>query len=159
MNTIQLLKCVEQDELLGKYFIGVYAIDTLPKIMPQMPACYIFNTDPIKKPGVHWQARFFTTDGIEEHFDSYGRQPLKGTFDYNSVRIQGPLSSSCGQYCLYYMCHRVRGRSMNDIVNDFSTDYVFNDLNVTEYVNKYFNLNVETYDISHIISQISISEQ
>ena len=159
MNNFQLLQCVAQDELLVKYCIGVYASDTIPKTIHQRPICYIFNTDPIGRPGTHWQARFFECDGIPEHFDSYGRQPQKGTYNYNSVRIQGPLSTTCGQYCLYYISHRARGRSMNEIVNDFSQDYVLNDLSVNDYVNKYFNLNEKPYDLDHIISQICISEK
>ena len=48
---------------------------------------------------------------------------------------------------------------MNEIVNDFSHDYVLNDLSVNVYVNKYFNLNEKPYDLDHIISQICISEK
>ena len=149
MNTSQLLHCVKQDHTLSKYFIGVFACDTIPKTST---GCYIFNTDPIAKPGTHWQARFTETDGAVEQFDSYGRPSQ--TDSYNLKRIQGPLSSSCGQYCLYYLCHKARGRRMKEIVNDFSTDYVLNDLCVTEFINRNFNLNTETYNLLHVMSQI-----
>ena len=150
MNTLEILECVRQDKELKKYFVGVFACDTIPK---QRKGCYIFNTDPSSKPGKHWQVKFFENDGTAEHFDSYGR-PAADADNYNSVRLQGPLSSVCGQYCLYYLCHKVRGRRMKEIVNDFSTDYVLNDLCVTQYINRHFNLNVETYELSYILSQI-----
>ena len=153
MNTAQLIHCAKQDRLLSKYFDGVFASDTLPK---RSPGCYIFNTDPISKPGSHWQARFIESDGSIEHFDSYGRAAQ--TTSYNSTRIQGPLSSSCGQYCLYYLCHKVRGRGMKEIVNDFSTDYVLNDLCITEFINRHFDLATETYHLPRVISQICKSE-
>lgn len=153
MNTAQLQQCATQDRLLSKYFIGVFAADTIPK---PSTGCYIFNTDPIAKPGTHWQARFIESDGTIEHFDSYGR-PSKAA-SYNTKRIQGPLSSACGQYCLYYLCHKVRGRRMKEIMNDFSADYVLNDLSVTEFINRHFNLNTETYNLSHVMSQICKSE-
>ena len=48
---------------------------------------------------------------------------------------------------------------MNSIVNDFSDDYVLNDLCVTEFINRNFDLNTETYELDNIISQISKAEQ
>jgi hypothetical protein len=159
MNTRQLLHCVDQDKLLKKYCIGVYANDTVPRRISARPACYIVNTDPISKPGKHWYAVFLDTDGRREVFDSYGRTPSAMNVDYNPVRIQGPLSSTCGQFCLYYLCQKVRGRSMKEIVNDFSVDFVLNDMCVAEYVNRNFNLNVNTYDVDNIVSQICFSEQ
>ncbi len=152
MNTAQLLRCVQQDELLKRYCAGVFARDTVPSRVDNLPICYIVNTDPISKPGKHWYAVFFYEDGSRECFDSYGRTPSKSGYSYNSVRIQGPLSSTCGQYCLYYLCHKVRGKNMKQIVNDFSQDYVLNDLCVTEYVNRNFDLNTVTYDTCQICS-------
>jgi hypothetical protein len=108
------------------------------------------NTDPSNKPGTHWVAVY-----CDEYFDSYGR-PSKRNKKYNPVRIQGTLSSACGQYCVYYLCHRIRGRSMNDIVKDFSYDYALNDMCVTEYINRNFDLNMKTYDS---LLQICKSEQ
>jgi hypothetical protein len=159
MNTRQLQHCIEQDKLLQKYCIGVYASDTVPRKIAERPICFIVNTDPISKPGKHWYAVYLHADGNAEVFDSYGREPVMKNVDYNPIRIQGPLSSTCGQFCLYYLCQKVRGRSMKDIVNDFSIDFVMNDLCVAEYVNRNFNLNVETYDVENIVSQMCFSDQ
>ena len=178
MNTEQLLKCIRQDSLLRKYCVGVFALDTVPRKIIERPACFIVNTDPVSKPGTHWFAVFLLENssapsGLSlagEYFDSYGRVEVapaaavetatkSGLLRPNTVRIQGPLSSACGQYCLYYLCHRVRGREMRDIVNDFSTNYVLNDLCVTEYVNRNFNLNMQTFDFDYIVSQVCKAEQ
>ena len=159
MNTNQLMTCVKQDKDLQKYCLGVFPADMIPQKLAHIPACYIANTDPSSKPGMHWFGLFIHSDGSKEFFDSYGR-PLQGTnCNYNSLRVQGPLSSTCGQYVLYYLCHKVRGRTMSSIVNDFSVDYIFNDLCVTEFINRNFDLNTETYELGNIISQISRAEQ
>ena len=154
MDTKQLLRCVDQDKILKKYCLGIFAADTVPTTV-NLPACYIANTDPISKPGTHWIAVFL--DGKKEFFDSYGRPP-PAKCAYNTVRIQGPLSSTCGQYCLYYLCHKVRGRPMKEIVNDYSSVYVLNDLCVTEFINRNFDLNTSAYELENILSQISRAE-
>jgi hypothetical protein len=166
MNTRQLLQCFQQDETLRKYSTGVHASDVLPKI-ECFPSCLIANTDPTNLPGKHWVAIFIGTDEAE-FFDSYGLPPASNLSSYirkyrkpvtyNGTRVQGPLSSTCGHYCLYYLCHRVRGKSMKNIVNDFCTDYSLNDLYIAEYVRQHFNIDVKAFDLKFLVDQICKSE-
>ena len=47
---------------------------------------------------------------------------------------------------------------MKEIVNDYSSDYVLNDLCVTEFINRNFDLNTSAYELENILSQISRAE-
>ena len=168
MNTQQLLHCLHQDKVIRKYALGVYPADGLPQVTI-WPSCFIANLDPANKPGSHWIAVFIDSEGVGECFDSYGRSPCESlnkylkkyckTILYNPVRIQGPLSSSCGQYCVYYLCHRARDRTMSKIVADFCSDFPLNDLSVADYINRHFNLNLPAYDLHFILSQICKPEK
>ena len=128
------------------------------------PTCLIANTDPTNKPGKHWVAMYLESPGVCEFFDSYGRAPA-GTFacflqnytsdvNFNAIRIQGPLSNSCGPYCIYYLCARIRGRTMKSIVGDFSMNLPLNDVSVSEFVRRNFDVNVKTYDMYSQTSQL-----
>ena len=150
------------DSDLAQYATGVYPSDRLPKLQT-LPSCLIANTDPAGKPGKHWVALYVCTDGTGEFFDSYGRPPTPNfakflrkycnSINHNSVRVQGPLSSSCGQFCIYYLAHRVRGRTMKKIVNDFCTDLVLNDIYAAEYVRRNFNVKSDAYDFDFSVCQ------
>ena len=165
MNSGQLFKCIQQDRVLQKLAANVYPADKLPTA----PTCFIANVDVATKPGSHWIAVFISGDGNGEVFDSYGRAPDKSLETYlkkycksiihNSVRVQGPLSSTCGQYSLYFLCHRARGRAMRNIVTDFGSDFVLNDICVAEYTKRNFDVRAEAYDIKFILSQLCKPEK
>ena len=167
METREILKCFHQDGQMKQYAIGVVPADKLP-IPHKRPCCFIANTDPSNKSGRHWLAIYVGADGIGELFNSYGKPPGDGFekymkkhckhVTYNSVRVQGPLSSSCGQFCIFYLSHRVRGRSMNNIISDFSVNLTENDICVVDFVNKQFNLNEKAFEFDFIVSQFSKSE-
>jgi hypothetical protein len=167
MKTGQILKCIRQDPLLTRYASGVYPSDQLPAV-EKLPSCFIANVDPTNEPGRHWVAIYIGADGVGEFFDSYGRAPT-GPFEkylkrnckkvvHNSARVQGPLSSSCGQFCIYYLCHRVRGWTMKNIVSDFCDNFSLNDISVVEYVNKHFDVNAKVYELDFIVSQLCKAE-
>ena len=167
MNTEELWKCVKQDELLRRYCTGIYACDTVPKKFNNLPACYIMNTDPITQPGKHWVAIYLSPYGKHEFFDSYGRrqgtvasskQPTLGTIWLeNATELQGPLSATCGQYCLYYLSERCGGRQMSEIVSDFSCtqDRIENDELINDYINTMYNTELDAYDEKFVIKQIA----
>lgn len=179
MNNEQLWKCVKQDQLMWRYCTGIYACDTvlLPrKKINSLPICYIMNTDPIALPGKHWIAVYLSIYGQHEFFDSYGRQQstvapylpkikaaaaaatMAGRSDWleNTVTLQSPHTSTCGQYCLYYLSHRCAGRQMKDIVNDFSADRVDNDRLINDYINSTFNTELDIYDEKFKNMQIAV---
>ena len=106
------------------------------------PLCFVSNTQPSSKPGEHWVAFFLSSSDSVEFFDSYGLAPsVYGFFikpsARNSFTIQQLDSNVCAHYCIFYLYHRARGKSMYQIVSSFSRDdLVWNDLSVSRFVTK-----------------------
>ena len=161
MNTGQIESCIQQDRYIQKRCLGCFPRDKLPP--GNIPFGLVANTDQSNEEGTHWVALWVGSDGYGEYFDSYGQQPLQ-TFqnylDQHAVQgwkeavkkqIQGFLSSVCGQYCLYYLYNKCRGRS----VVEFGDDLPANDAVVTEFVNRKFALDIDTYDVNFVLNQIS----
>lgn len=144
---MQLEHILHTDKRLKKFSIGVFAMDQLPTTIACRPAIFIVNTEPSTKDGQHWLAVYVKRSNEVEFFDSYGQslskypkalqrllQGLGKTYVYNTSRLQHPLSITCGQYVVYYLHHRCRGRSMERIVNDFGEDLLRNDEKVFQFV-------------------------
>ncbi len=145
MDMKQICAALEMDratKLLSR-FVG--PCNRLPKVIAR-PACIVVNTDPSHKPGTHWLAIFFGNNGIGEFFNSFGNQPAR-TFEnyltkhsrtsyYNPVPLQHPLTSICGQYCIYYLVKRARGVPVDEIVSTFDpTDRAANDERLLDWFN------------------------
>ena len=125
MNTTELKSCLQQHDFVNKVSLGVFAADKLPDIT-LLPAAFIANTDDSTKGGQHWTAFYVTKEGKLEYFDSYGFKPfeklhckyIKKNFNnryiYNKNRLQGPMSTTCGQYALAFIFHRCFGISLKD---------------------------------------------
>ncbi len=156
MNASQLLCCINCDPVLYERVNGVYPADHLPRSVKS--GGLIANTDSSDKPGEHWCAFYFVGDGRAEFFDSYGRSPSfydsrfteclrdnSRTWSYNTELLQNEISDVCGQFCLYFLIHRLRGRSMVDIVRQFDK-LDFNDQYVYDTFSKYF----------HVVTSISV---
>ncbi len=166
MNTSQLYKCLADDGLLRRQCAGVYPSDKLP--IPQgYPFSFIANTDVHTKPGTHWLAIYFDENGNTEFFDSYARKPdnhfivkyLK-RYGLNVTctphRVQAPFSSVCGQYCIYYLWHRLRGYTMEEILKNFSEDLQNNDKFVTAWLNDNFDIDTHVYELGFLINQSAV---
>ena len=140
MNTSQLQCILTCDPVLQHRTLGVFAADQLPVDLPSHPCGFIANTDVRSKPGQHWLA-FFIQSNIIECFDSYGQHPgiYNGVFTswiiehtktvlVNGQRLQSDTSNVCGLYCIYFLHQRLLGKSMNQIVCQFSrSDFEGND--------------------------------
>ena len=77
MNENQIraeLKCL-------KSFQGVFACNE-HKNPQQLPASYVFNTDPREKSGTHWVAVYIDKNGKGEYFDSFGKKPQKDILNF-----------------------------------------------------------------------------
>ena len=92
---------------------------------------------------------YFDGGGRAEFFDSYGKSPeyYNEQFvtclqrnsvvqSYNSEKLQNDSSNVCGQYCLFYLIHRLRNRSMYSILKlfeniDFNDQYVYDYISMT----------------------------
>jgi hypothetical protein len=151
MNTNELHRAAMSDPLLAQYFGGVFASDRLPKHAEH--CAYIVNLDNADKPGSHWVAIFFSPGKQSvDYFDPYGLLPpnvhivrfLKRNSmfkHFNENNYQSMCSTVCGQYCLYFLWHRVRGYPMQRIQQKFKLkEHALNDLRVVQFVRKKFNL-------------------
>ncbi len=140
MNTLQLRDILQSDFEINKHFLGVFPADKAPT---DQPGCIIVNEDKSSKPGTHWVAIFRFPSGIVEYFDSYGRDPtatpiktdLKNQVVITSKkRVQGLLSSTCGQHCIYYLFHRCRGVPFEEIIASYGNYQNENDAMVMDFV-------------------------
>ena len=144
MDTFQLKDICSKDKDIEKYFVGVFAIDKLPKRVPY-PCCIIANTQPSGHPGEHWVALYIDEQKRGNYFCSYGQTPpaiieqwiKKNTEEYEltTKRIQGSFSTTCGQYCLFYLHFRCCNVTHNTIASLFSCDLRENDLLVNAFIN------------------------
>ena len=92
----------------------------------------------------HWVVIYVGRNGCVEYFDPLGNlMPNEiaawidehyGTHIENNIRVQGPLSKSCGHFCIYYASVRLCGVSVKQIYNVFTHNYVQNENVVTDYV-------------------------
>ena len=123
MDTLDLNVICSSDPRLARTFQGVFSYDTLPRHVTSYPASYIVNTDKEQDRGEHWVALFLENEAVAEVYDSYGRKPYGRikTFAGNNARVvkhnnhwfQGPLATTCGMYCVYFLWHRANGVPMD----------------------------------------------
>jgi hypothetical protein len=148
MNGYTLESVVKQDSHAAPHFIGVFASDTLPRVIGSTPALLIVNTDPISKPGTHWQAIAINKDGCGEFFCSFGLPPyiphirkfmdrMCTSWRHNTLDLQAIDSTVCGQYCVLFLLFKAHGYSMNDYVRIFSDDCYENDVFVSTMFQRY----------------------
>ena len=157
MNSVQIKNILSRDSVTKHYFIDVFASDELPARILRYPACFICNVDKSTKPGSHWLAFYLTADDKVEFFDSYGNEPsfFKGPISsfvsrfsqvtFNPVTLQSNVSAVCGQYCIYYLYCRCRGKALENIVSQFVTKNVCNDQLVYNFVAKKFHVYANFY--------------
>lgn len=147
MDTVELTHILTEDNFTKPNFIGVFAADHVPTNAFKSPMCFIANTDPSWKPGGHWLAIFVDYDGSIEFFDSYGQDPIKyhhriyaflnqyENYKFNQKQLQSSLSSTCGQFCLYFLLWRCRGVKFETILKNFDKNLTMNDFLVTTFIN------------------------
>ena len=115
-TTLELWQAYLCDPVLAPLIQGVFPSDILP-VTNTYPASLIANTDPHDKPGTHWVAMYFESPHESEFFDSYGFPPETyniATY-YNDKQLWGLHSDVRGDYCLFYLLHRVQNVDMNTI--------------------------------------------
>ena len=140
--------------------VGSIRLNRLPSIRDGV---YVVNTAPHNHPGLHWIA-LFVKDGVIEYFDSYGGDPpstlrrwgKKKQWMSNPIPLQSPLTSVCGQYCLYYLFHRARGIDMTTLLMDFVADVDDNDKLVYDFVEDRCDLkHLTMVDTENVICQLA----
>lgn len=164
MDNITLGKICKNDSVVTRIFDGVYALDTIPTRLIA-PVALIVNTDPINEMGEHWIAMYIDSQYRGEYFDSFAMQPTPYFVNYmnnnctewiyNNKCLQNAFTSTCGQYCLFYLYYRCRGKSMSEILNMFTSNYVRNDESVIKFVRNKYNVKTKLVDTSFIIDKLS----
>jgi len=137
MNSFEIRDTIRKVPGTNRFFVGVYSSDNMPRLDP--PFCFVVNTDPSFKSGSHWCA-FFVTENQYEFFDSYGRSVLNATLPLefaqytkdrtcmcNNLFLEGILSKTCGQFCIYFIVLRCLGISYDSILKTFSRNRIVND--------------------------------
>ena len=143
MNTVQLDRLADSQPTLKPYFYGTVPCDRLPRSPDKKGLVgYIVNTDREGQPGRHWLA-LLTYDDECEILDSYAlplktyltTEPLEMWLNkhwkiviQNSQSLQSLYSRSCGDYALFFLIDRSKGKSMDEFLKRFDKhDYVHND--------------------------------
>ena len=159
---MQLMRICRNDDYISKNFLGVFPCDKLP-IVNQTPTTFIANTKPSHDKGEHWIAIEFTNNGEAFYFCSYGREPngiFKRYLDKyewmtSTTRLQGLLSSTCGQYAVLFLYCKARRMENRDFFDLFTDNYVENDEIVNVFVNSMYDENACVFDFDVLCHQVS----
>jgi len=130
MDSSQMEDIIADFPELNNHFGGVFARDELSKILKssiEKPLYFIVNFDPSYKSGTHWICIKLDPTKQNYYFDSYGNPPfhpemlrfLSSNYEYNKFQLQYPLTTSCGQWCIYFMFHDYCGFDEKKIFDKF----------------------------------------
>ena len=149
MNTSQINSILRNDRATQRGYLGAFSWDIIPD-MDDGASC-VCNTDCSARGGSHWGS-YNIINGDLEFFDSYGQHPSayqtlpsKGINRYNTKVLQSFDSGVCGQWVCYYLLHRYRGYSMEDIVSRFGDDLHENDHYVASFINNLYGFNLDVH--------------
>ncbi len=134
MDSRTIYAMLKGTSVTATHFGSILAADQLHHI--KSDKFYIINTANSHEKGKHWVAVYM--GDIPEFFDSLGKRPGYYNFEhlmirhgpaylFNSHQIQADGTSTCGQFCIYYIYKRCLGYSLSEIANDFSEDLSFNE--------------------------------
>ena len=80
---------------------------------------------------------------------------MKYNYIYNSKRLQHSLSTTCAQWCIYYIWRKCQGWSLRNILKPFySKDFLINDHMLNLVVNNNFKINRKVIDKEFVKIQI-----
>ena len=163
MNSAQIDYILRHDPCTAHMWRGVFPRDLLKQQSTILPAGYIANTAPSGHSGEHWVAFFFPADGDSaEFFDSYAfnvapdfKKFLKAYGHKNWIgldrRIQGGLTTVCGQHCIFFLTLRARGWTMKEIMKQFEEVTNWNDSLVAAFVNKHHGTDTKVIDYDFVV--------
>ena len=160
MDNSTIERLLRNHPITRKRFGGVFARDTLPtttETKKKNSDCfYVVNLDSRNEPGSHWVV-LHTCGGRHqsEYFDSYGWPPqkkefikfMKDKYIHSVKELQHPFSTVCGQWCMFFILLRCRGKSMREIINLFTCkNKIANDLMVNAAVEQEFKTDQDVID-------------
>ena len=165
----QIYKCLKSNPTTAKFFKGVYSADEIPeeKIKDEKKTrFYIYNLSKSDEPGSHWVALMLNPKpNYNLYFDSFGDPPpensifkhfMKHKFQYNSVQLQSPFSTVCGQWCMFFISEMCCGIPLDDMINGFKKFKTFleKDYIVNRFVYEVFHLQLRVVDRQFLLEQI-----
>lgn len=119
---------------------------------------FIANTSPHNESGQHWVAFYVVDEKRGEFFDSFAHPPeyysrkFTNFFqrqsvitEWNHKRLQSDISTVCAQYCVYYLLHRSRVQTLQEIIKPFTKDLLTNDEYVYNVVDNMFPFCFEAF--------------
>lgn len=134
MKGWQLARFLLRDWSARLAFRGVWSIDDffLSKTASlRLPAAIVINTDTSDGPGIHWVAAYIDPWQRGWYFDSYGFPPppilvyfLNARtiyWTFSDTTLQSVTSTTCGYFCLYFLYHKTRGKTLSQIIGFFDT--------------------------------------
>ena len=131
-------------------------------------ACgFITNNDPSSEPGTlggfllpnRKKAEFSVVMVIRQNIIKIHLQTFCITIPTNGNLTLVNWSDVCGQYCIFYLNHRVQGHSMNNIVHSFSNDTMLNDVRVSQLVRKHFKVSLSKRNVNSIQSSKKLAQK
>ena len=133
MNSREIVKNLNTFNPLKNIFLGVKAVNELPKTQIQEKCwCIVSNCCPRDLPGEHWVAIFCENNKIE-FFDSYGLPPqffdgidtflsaqqtngMNKECVFNNQQLQSFDTPVCGHYCILYLKSRANHMSFERFI-------------------------------------------
>ena len=170
MNSKKIFELTQKCEYLRPIFIGVFARDDLPKrkLSRNKSHALIVNLDTKSQPGSHWIGIYAPRKCTYiEYWDSTGRPPRhesilnflnyqRDFFYFNNMSLQSIYTTTCGQYCLFFLCCRILGLTQREILNFFETDNPeFNDKFVNGVVQNIFKSKLKLVNRHFLQSQLN----
>ena len=160
MDSRQLLSILH--EHMPNTFLGVCAEDELKSVTLKRPCAIIVNTDPSSEDGTHWTAIYLTQKSTGEFFDSSGEKPdepvrifldhhASAGWKYSCRRVQGPLSTLCGAYCLQYLEKRSNSRESFSTILLKLFPFKNNDEIVRQRMREHYAIEMPIYDYAFLL--------
>ena len=143
----------------------MYARDTLPQ-KPKR-GFYVVNFDKTGESGSHWVCMQIGKS-TNAYFDSYGGKPPPFTqrafakflgqtkrLEKNTKQLQSDFSTTCGQWCIYYIWRSCNGWNMKNIISPFKSQTpLVNDHVMSYIVKKTFGTDGKVIDHPFLKKQI-----
>ncbi len=176
MDSEEITSILKENSTTRRYFGGVLASDKLPaspqnRNFPRKYLYYVVNFDRDEEEGSHWVVCFFNHSSRHSYFDSYGFPPVidsikdfmgdKYDYDYNSEQVQHPLSTACGQWCIFFIWYQIMNKELQEekIIEKFDKkDLLKNDHEINHWVNSRFNKKHQVLDKTFLKRQIARSQ-
>lgn len=147
LSTANIDTILKRNDVTKGTFLGTYPACMQP-ISKKKTYAFVTNTDDHTSGGTHWNA-WYVESGYLSFFDSFGRswddadfpmyyRDLGAQFrdiEHSQVQIQGFDSWTCGHFCINYIYTLCLGMNYQDFLDNYSRDYVKNDLFVLNFIN------------------------